>query len=66
MIPFNAQPLTVLKLRYPQALVVVHDQESIALGHALPPSKMQEHRFDSTDGLRLFISRERLVPLSDE
>jgi hypothetical protein len=57
-VAYNAQPLDVLKARLPAALKDVINCEHVAVGLAIPPSKMAEHVFDY-DGMRIIISRDK-------
>lgn len=57
-LPFVAEPLSMLRSRYPAALETLHDHESISPGVAAEPSKFRACVFDCPDGMRLIVSRE--------
>lgn len=56
------RPETVgqMRARYVAALQAVYDGDAVEAGTQLAPSGLPQHRFLSTDGLFLIISRDRL------
>lgn len=52
--------LAALRDRAGNALLDIHDMESIRLGVASPPSSLPQHVFDTEHGFRLCVSRERV------
>jgi hypothetical protein len=60
-VPFNPQPIEVLQARYAAAVKDTIDALAV-YGHQVPaPSGDPAHVFDTPLGLRLIISRERLL-----
>ena len=58
-VPVNPQPLHVLQFRYPAAVQPCYDALEVQAARAPSPSKNPIHVFDTHDGLRLIVSRER-------
>lgn len=57
---FVPEPLGVLQACYPAAVRAVCDAAGAALAPHRRPARKRQHVFDSEDGLRLIISRERM------
>jgi len=58
-VPWHPEPLDALRRRYPAALVALVSPVDVANGRARAPSKDPACVFDTVDGLRLIVSRER-------
>jgi len=58
-VPLQVQPLEVLRARYRRAITEVVDQLACAEGERDPPSGQPAHVFDTAEGWRLIISKER-------
>lgn len=56
----NVQPWESLQARYADAIRDVYDQSAIVEGRVEPPSGRAQHVFDTPDGVRLIVSRERV------
>lgn len=59
-LPFEPEPNEILKKRVPTALDVVVDSIAAASGKCLRPGQQRKHVFDSPDGLRVILSREKV------
>jgi hypothetical protein len=60
MLPFEPEPVIVLKQRYRDAIRDIINPRVVARDPALAPSKKREHVFDFPDGLRLIISTDQI------
>ena len=59
---FTPQPLEVLRARYAAAIETLYDHFRVCAGkQSKPTDKPDVHVFDSEDGLRLIISRDRWI-----
>jgi hypothetical protein len=59
-LPFLPEPEAQLKARYAAALDPVYDPHEVIDGKVKRPGQQRKHVFDTEDGYRLIISRERL------
>jgi hypothetical protein len=60
-VPLHVEGLLALRERYPAAIAEIVDQRDIVHGMAEAPSGDAKHVFDTPDGWRLIVSRERLL-----
>lgn len=58
MLPFEPEPMKSLKARYPAALERVYDYTQEVLPNPTPSSR-RCHVFDTEEGLRIIVSRDR-------
>lgn len=58
-VTIHPEPIAALRSRYCEAVAQVFDVESISLGLAVRPGELQANTFDTEDGIRLIISRDR-------
>src|SRR5262245_42759717 len=58
-LPPDPESLDVLRARYPKALEFVYDVEGMQSGD-IRPTEVAANVFDTLDGLRLIVARERL------
>jgi hypothetical protein len=56
----RVEGLTALRARYPAAVADVIDQVDVVSGKVQAPSGDPRHVFDTPDGWRLIVSRERM------
>lgn len=61
MIPISPQPIVLLQARYSQAVARIHDVGDVMVGAVARPGERPECVFDTETGLRLIVSRERLI-----
>lgn len=59
MLPFEPESIESLRARYPDALRSVFNAEAVAFGGAPRPGQIRAHVFDSPDGVRLIVDREK-------
>jgi hypothetical protein len=60
-VPTNPEPLPALRARYARALEHVYDVAGIRDRGLIRPGEVPANVFDFDDGLRLIISREKLL-----
>ena len=60
-LPWNPEKITVLRARYAAAVTDLYDHGAIAAGVQPRPGTRRRHVFDWPDGLRLIVSRDRLM-----
>jgi hypothetical protein len=62
MLPFQPESVEVLRARYPEAVAEIVDLEGVRLGSVATPGQSRRHVFDTREGVRLIVSRERTEP----
>lgn len=60
MLPIEPETLAEMKLRFPKAVESVIYIDKVRSGEQVSPSKLREHVFDFSDGMRMIVSREDL------
>lgn len=58
MVPFNPQPIEVLKARFPAAIAKSYSVQHVSENPEDRPGSRPEHVFDFEDGVRLIVSRD--------
>ena len=61
VLPFEPQPVSILRARLVAALAEPVDVLGLLAGHGARPGELRQHVLDCEDGMRLIVSRDRML-----